>query len=269
MSIDNCTRSDTYVNRTNVEFMKLGTRGVTLLAASGDQGAPGDADTGCVDLFHPLNPLYPAASPWVTSVGATMLYPESEFTTIKAPVCHQSGITCASNGTEVSCQYPTALITSGGGFSEYAPRPSYQDSAVEAYFTSGARFPPGFFYKKENRGIPDVAGVGHSYLIVAEGQWEVVDGTSCSTPMWGAIITILNNVRLSAGKSPIGFANPFLYQTYASTPSAFNDITVGNNKCTEEICCLFGYEAAPGWDAVTGLGTPNVAKLIEAVQSLP
>jgi len=52
-----------------------------------------------------------------------------------------------------------------------------------------------------------------------------------------AIITILNNVRLSAGKPPIGFANPFLYQTYASNPSAFNDITVGKSSVRFVSCC--------------------------------
>lgn len=67
----------------------------------------------------------------------------------------------------------------------------------------------------------------------------------------------------------IGFANTLIYQVYANTPSAFNDIVQGSNACTEDGCyCTTGFNAAPGWDAATGLGTPVFDKLLAAVKSI-
>jgi hypothetical protein len=67
------------------------------------------------------------------------------------------------------------------------------------------------------------------------------------------------------GKGP-GFLNPLLYQLYARNPSVFNDVVSGNNNGTSvqfpSQCPLGGFTAAPGWDPVTGLGTPNVRLMI-------
>jgi hypothetical protein len=71
---------------------------------------------------------------------------------------------------------------------------------------------------------------------------------------YSAIISLLNDQQLNAGRPPLGFLNPWLYQTAASTPDAFFDVTIGNNP---DSCCTTGFSCAPGWDAVTGLGTPN------------
>ena len=76
-----------YVNKVNVEFIKVGLKGITLLAASGDQGAPGDEDTTCGGT---ISNIFPGASPWVTSVGATMLVSSSESNKRQAkqpPIC--------------------------------------------------------------------------------------------------------------------------------------------------------------------------------------
>jgi len=134
---------------------------------------------------------------------------------------------------------------------------------------SGVTLPPSQYYNSKDRGFPDIAGLGHNYIIRLGGAWEVVDGTSCSSPVWAAITGLVNDARMNAGKKPIGFLAPLLYTLYQTTPSAFHDITTGNNKCTESCCATYGYEAAPGWDPVTGLGTPNYPLLAKYLTSLP
>jgi len=271
--ITNCSGSSLdYVTRTNVEYQKIGLRGITLLAASGDQGAPGDSDPDCSGKgAKALSTIFPGASPWVVSVGATMLT-ESNLTEVKVsnstppPIC--SKWACATSTTELVCTYPDALITTGGGFSNYVARPAYQAAAVNAYFAKNVTLPNAKSFNRTNRGFPDVSALGHNYLIYVDGQWEQVDGTSCSSPVFAAIISHLNAFRLNNNKPPLGFVLPLLYQAYAADPTIYTDITTGNNKCTED-CCGDGYEAAVGWDPVTGLGTPNFPKLLKFVANLP
>ena len=64
--------------------------------------------------------------------------------------------------------------------------------------------------------------------------------------------------------------NPLLYKMFADNPAAFNDITVGDNICTEAGCSRSckGYYAAPGWDPVTGLGTPNYPTMLAYIEEL-
>lgn len=88
-----------------------------------------------------------------------------------------------------------------------------------------------------------------------------VGGTSASAPIVAGIVTLLNEARLKAGKSPVGFLNPTFYKN----PDAFNDITHGNNSG----CGTGGFNAVPGWDPVTGLGTPNFEKLKKVFLALP
>ena len=143
----------------DLEFKKLGVMGITVVASSGDSGAPG---TGSL----PLNPGYPSASPYVvvpmvhrvanrvvrgvvahltcgyggsyvTCVGATE-FQQGTCSTDKATlpaVCTGQGFTCCSTGTEVPADEPAGGYASGGGFSLYEPRPAYQDAAVEQYAT--------------------------------------------------------------------------------------------------------------------------------------
>ena len=90
-----------------------------------------------------------------------------------------------------------------------------------------------------------------------------VGGTSASTPSWGAVISLLNEECLTAsgGKKTLGFVNPLLYKS----ADAFNDITKGNNAVGEN--AGNGWSCTKGWDAATGLGTPNFPKLQAAVKS--
>lgn len=269
--IGSCSDPKDYVSRVNTEFSKIVARGITLVAASGDQGAPGDNFPGC---SAGLSDLFPASSPWVLAVGATQLgtnpgnseVPASSPVT--APICRSPGISCARGDvlTEEVCTYPTSLITTGGGFSSYTTQPSYQSIAVAGYFAQKVPLPPSSMYNKANRAFPDVAALGHNYLIYLQGQATQVDGTSCSSPVFGAMIALLNAQRLKAGKRPLGFSNPLWYKAPAGV---FRDITQGNNKCTEGCCSKDGWEAAKGWDPVTGLGSLNYPAALSYVMSLP
>jgi len=275
-SIINCNgvTNQQYVNRTNAEWIKIGARGVSLFAASGDQGAPGDGDNYCNNPSNPLTPIYPGASPYITSVGATMLSEDASVLSTRnnrrqssPPICQT--YQCATTNVEVVCTYPNALITTGGGFSYYSSRPTWQSPEVSKYLASGIPLPPSADYNATDRGFPDVAGLGHNYIIRLAGQWEVVDGTSCSSPVWAAITALLNDYRFNAGKAPLGFMSPLLYKLYEKNAAAFHDQTTGNNKCTESCCSTYGYVAAAGWDPVTGLGSPNYQALLAYVQTLP
>jgi len=263
------------VQRVDAEFLKITATGVSLLAASGDNGAPGDehyADCGGV------SDIFPGASPWVTSVGATM-YPNIPFsfpTSSGPPACSGNWPPgCATSKDEVVCSiwdsvYPLAIITSGGGFAEYEPMPSWQTAAVSAYLKSGAQLPPKGAYNPANRAFPDIAAMGHAVLIAYQGAMGQVDGTSCSAPIVASMIALLNGWRLNNNKKPLGFLNPMIYTAAALPTPPFKDITSGSNFCSE-YCCSFenGYEAAVGYDCATGVGTPLFDKWLAYVQTLP
>jgi kumamolisin len=133
----------------------------------------------------------------------------------------------------------------GGGISDVFPLPSWQSSAkVPPSANAGGR---------HGRGVPDVAGDADpatGYQVRVDGQDAVFGGTSAVAPLWAALVARINQ-RL--GK-PIGFLNPVVYS--AAGQSALNDITTGTNGA---------YNAAKGWDACTGLGSPDGARLLAAM----
>ena len=151
----------------------------------------------------------------------------------------------------------TAASYSSGGFSNIFARPSYQSSVVSSYLTKLGSTNSGKF-NTSGRAFPDVSAQGENVEIVVSGSFGTVAGTSCSSPIFASVIALLNDQLAAAGKSPLGFLNPFLYSTGAS---ALNDVTTGSNPG----CNTNGFPAAAGWDPVTGLGTPNFAKLLTAV----
>lgn len=294
----NCTllgilSNASYVERVNVEFLKLAVRGVTLVASSGDRGAPGSINADCShdkDHEKALNPEFPAASPYVLSVGATSLMsstildPRSASTPKPCkPSLFFKGFKCASNGTEQVCSTKTgAKVTSGGGFSRFSPRPKWQTAAVKSYLENAkGTLPPNAYFNSSNRGYPDVAAIGHNVLIYLEGTgskgWDLIDGTSASAPIWAAMITRWNRERLLSNKPPLGFINPMLYDLgkRANRSSYFTDLPSGNNKCTTATeglteCCKYGYTSTRNsWDPVTGLGTPKFQAILEHVKLLP
>jgi kumamolisin len=134
----------------------------------------------------------------------------------------------------------------GGGVSDVFALPSYQ---------SAAHVPVNVSSHKAGRGVPDVAGDANpqtGYTIRVDGATETVGGTSAVAPLWAALITLLNQ-ELGA---PLGFAQPRLYPLLGGT--GFHDITSGSNGV---------YSAGPGWDACTGLGSPDAIALVAALRA--
>ncbi len=206
------------MNRTNVEFMKMGLLGLSVLAASGDEGTNAQ---GLVCKRFDAN--WPASSPYVTAVGGTYLTASGEV----------------------------GWSDSGGGFSNYWARPAWQAQAVSAYLAQGLSLPSPDLWNATGRALPDVAALATNFQVVSSGGVVVSEsGTSASTPVFAALIALINDARLAAGKRPLGFLNPALYALPAGVGT---DITSGNNK---HLSCPAGFPAAKGWDAVTGLGTP-------------
>merc|ERR1712196_29493 len=161
----------------------------------------------------------------------------------------------------------TTQFGSGGGFSYDYDMPTYQSSAVKAYMAKNPKTGTDS-YATNGRGSPDVSLLGEQFEVYTCGPFGgletvAVGGTSASTPSWGAIISLLNEECLSAsgGSKTLGFVNPLLYKN----ADAFTDITQGSNAIGENAAS--GWKCTEGWDAVTGLGTPQFTKLQTVVRS--
>jgi tripeptidyl-peptidase-1 len=201
-----------YMRRQCLEIMKLALRGVTVVESSGDHGVGGqryDPQAGCLgpnrDIFSPRTM---SNCPYVLSVGATVLVND----------------TCRGPGKykEVAPMY----FASGGGFSNVFPTPGWQQRHVDSYlfranvsqlgyvgggnnFSRGG-FEPGKLFNKAGRGYPDVAAVGDNYLVHMQGYSDHLGGTSVSVPIWGSILTLINEERLARGKGTVGFVHQVL-----------------------------------------------------------
>merc|ERR1711874_322501 len=150
--------------------------------------------------------------------------------------------------------------------------PAYQKPAVTAYLSSGTALPPSSYFKSGNRAYPDVAAMGNNFLIYMDafGGGSTVGGTSASSPTFAGVAAYLNDLSYQKKGKPLGFLNPLLYQMHEASPNAFTDVISGDNKCTEFGCFASckGYQAAKGWDPVTGLGTPVADKMLAYVEKL-
>ncbi|KAI9437287.1 subtilisin-like protein [Lactarius indigo] len=204
-------------------FAQLGLRGASVFISSGDDGVGrGDCRDNAGNVHFVTE--FPASCPWVTSVGGTTGYnPE------------------------------VAMYMSGGGFSNLFPRPLYQNAVVPPFVESLGTAYAGF-YNPVGRGIPDVSAQSFRFLFCRSAGLHVLSGTSAATPTVAGIVSLLHDYLISTGRGRLGFLNPLLY-TYLL--HGFNDITSGSNPG----CGTYGFTAIPGWDPVTGLGTPNFQAL--------
>ncbi|KAK3117512.1 hypothetical protein LTR53_001029 [Teratosphaeriaceae sp. CCFEE 6253] len=258
-----------YTERQCNEWMKLGLMGHSVFVASGDNGVAnyvGDPAGVCLSAPGQNNtifsPSYPNNCPYVTNVGGTQFQWDQ---TILDP--------------ESAMQDPPLLddpgFSSGGGFANYFPMPAYQVAAVSSYFQNHDPGYPyyvananasnigahGGLYNRAGRAYPDVSANGASYRMFDNLTNYHFFGTSLSSPLWGAITTLINEERGLAGKGPVGFVNPTLY----AHPWALTDIVNGSNPgCGSE-----GFHAVPGWDPVTGLGTLKYPALLRVFMGLP
>lgn len=143
---------------------------------------------------------------------------------------------------------PGNEFASGGGFSNYFKRPSYQNGVVPAYISSlGSQYKG--LYNPNGRGYPDLSAQSQAFVIIFSGVMFPIDGTSCACPTVAGILTLVNDALIAAGKPVLGFLNPCLYQRLYK---AFTDVTGGSSSG----CNTTGFPAQAGWDPVTGFGTP-------------
>jgi kumamolisin len=192
--------------------------------------AAGDAGSGDGASDNRAHVDFPASSPNVTGCGGTRL--EASNNAVTKEVVWNEGVDSST----------------GGGVSDFFGLPPWQ---------AQAGVPPSVNDKHLGRGVPDVAGDADpqtGYQVYVDRQDSVFGGTSAVAPLWAGLIALINQQQ---GQS-IGFLNPILYQNYLqlTQSGAFRDVTSGNNG---------DYAAGPGWDACSGLGTPDGAKLLAAL----
>lgn len=212
--------------------------GITVCTAAGDDGAA-DENADAWDGRPHVD--FPSSSPWALACGGTSLSASGGAITLET-VWNQHGADPQSQG----------FGATGGGISQFFPVPTYQQGlALPAPAGTGG---------KPGRGVPDVAGDADpatGYDIQVDGQFfQGFGGTSAVAPLWAGLIALINQ---SLG-TRAGFVNTLLYSR-ARAAGAFHDITRGDNKVGPK---GVGYAAAAGWDACTGLGTPDGQKILAA-----
>lgn len=252
-------------------YVAAAQNGVTVLGSSGDSGTANIIKTPVkTPTTIPFPTVqWPASDPLVTGVGGTNLCTNPTNTTARIGDWIDPPSVCQNNVGQVE----VAWRGSGGGFSHVFDKPSYQDV-----------LPVGSTFTGSMRGVPDVAlqasprtgalvyislppdGLGGLRCVQANGTiapcstgWYDIGGTSLSCPQWAAMVAI--GVQFNGGNG-LGLINPALYKIAANATKYANDffdVTKGTNQTDPTIP---GYSASKGWDPVTGLGTPNAAKLI-------
>jgi kumamolisin len=209
----------------NFEFLAAAALGITICAAAGDNGYT-DGVLGSSPHVD-----FPASSPYALACGGTSL---------RASGGDISSETVWNDGPNKA----NPSSSTGGGSSAFFHLPFYQSAAniTPIWFGPLSLNPP----TNPGRGVPDVAGNADpntGYRVRVDGTNQIVWGTSAVAPLWAGLIALINE---KLGK-PSGFMNPLLYNQGVAG-GAFNDIVTGNKG---------GYKAGPGWDACTGLGSPN------------
>jgi subtilase family serine protease len=234
-------------------FVDAQANGITVLASSGDGGTSNRLKEPVKSpaLIPYPSVGWPASDPLVTAVGGTRLCADPTATTTRTTDNTDPPSVCQVQPAKTEIGWPG----SGGGYSILFPRPAFQDAlpAGSSYIGSSVGAPGP---NSNMRGVPDVAyqassGTGPLVYLGAFG-WFSVGGTSCGAPQWAGLIAIADQI---SGDN-LGFINPGLYKI-GSDPARyandFFDVTTGNNQTSS----IPGYLASRGWDAVTGLGTPN------------
>jgi kumamolisin len=207
-------------------FSDAAALGVTVTVAAGDNGSSDDpSETTQVHCD------FPASSPHALACGGTKLIGNTSSFAITSEVVWNE--TASNEGA------------GGGGVSDVFPLPSWQANAGVPTSAGGGG---------TGRGVPDVAGNADpvtGYTVVVDGQQEPIGGTSAVAPLWAGLIARLAQ---ATGKR-FGLLQPMLYAGVAPgvAQPGFNDIVKGDNGA---------YKAGPGWDACTGLGSPNGAALL-------
>jgi subtilase family serine protease len=214
-------------------FADAAALGVTVTVAAGDNGSSDDPNS-----TSGVHVDFPASSPHVLACGGTQLIGNLNTNTITSEVVWNELANNEGAG--------------GGGVSDVFPLPSWQANVGVPTIAGGT---------STGRGVPDVAGNADpvtGYLVVVDGKQQPIGGTSAVAPLWAGLIARLAQ---ATGKK-FGLLQPLIYGgvTAGAAAQGFNDITQGNNGA---------YSAGPGWDATTGLGSPNGQALLTHLSAPP
>jgi subtilase family serine protease len=250
-------------------YIAAAQNGITVLASSGDGGTANIIKTPVKNptLIPYPTVIWPASDPLVTGVGGTFLCTVATGTTMPP-----AGRIVDSTSPPRQCranpgESEVGWTLSGGGFSHIFNRPAYQDTLPAGSTAIGSM-----------RGVPDVGLQASSrtgalvYLslppdglsglkcgtVPCSTGWYSIGGTSLACPQWAGMIAIA--AQINGGG--LGLINPALYAIGADPTryaADFFDVTKGLNQGDPSVP---GYPATPGWDPITGLGTPNAANLI-------
>jgi kumamolisin len=231
--VDDVVWSPAAIDHVNHSFVAAALMGISVCVSTGDAGCEAQMQDG---LAH-VN--FPASSPFVLAVGGTTLR------THKTAAGHVTTIEEVWNDG--------AGAGTGGGISDYTPRPDWQASVVPPSIN------PGSFV---GRGIPDVAANADpatGYYTLTGGALGPQGGTSAAAPLWASLIARIN----TALGARVGNFNALLYSKYGPA-GVLRGITVGHNDTQGRMKGQFA--AAKGWDACTGWGVPDGVKLLEAMK---
>jgi kumamolisin len=213
------------------------------MVASGDWGAYSCHPFDKTD--HRETTDFPGCSPSALSVGGTMLELNPD----------------GSYKRETGWEDFLSTGGTGGGINQIVG-PDQQPVEPKPDYQAGV---PGIDESLPFRHCPDVSAVADGstgYLVFqtdaesGEASWNVVGGTSASAPLWAGVMALIQQKAQAAGIERIGFLNPLLYRVKASHPDAFHDVVRGGNLV---------HDSGPGWDAATGVGTPVVSVLADAI----
>ena len=212
--------------------------GITVCVASGDNGSGDAAGDGQPHVD------FPASSPHALACGGTKLLADPATGVISSEVVWNE--TAANEGA------------GGGGVSDVYELPSWQADAGVPPRAGGSSGSPGSSGGAGGRGVPDVAGNADpatGYQIYSGGKAQVVGGTSAVAPLWAALVSRL----AEATGQRFGLIQTLLYAGVVpgASTAGFRDITSGNNGA---------YTAGPGWDACSGLGSPDGTALLNRLK---
>lgn len=225
------------INALEEAFTKAAHLGITVCCSSGDFGV---YERSWRNEPMPFTVAYPASSPHVLTCGGT------RTTTAGDSIVHEA----VWNESD-----PPVGRTSGGGVSRLLSLPPYQ---------SGAGVPH-YAMQRPGRGLPDVAANASTrsgFKVLSDDTEMSMGGTSAAAPLWAGLVACLNE---ALGRN-IGFLTPLLYTADAQSAGVLRDVVNGDNK-NRMYDDAHGYEARPGWDACTGLGTPRGKDLLHWLQN--
>jgi hypothetical protein len=238
-----------YIDQTADQyFQRMAVQGQSFFCASGDHDAYIPSTVKINGKSQTSMPGFPESDTNITQVGGTMLG------------MHANGGSWASDivwNTGLSLQ-DSLYWGSGGGISKTYKIPSWQKTLSTSNNNRSTTW----------RNIPDVALTADSIYVNIGSNIFIFSGTSCAAPLWAGFISLVNQQCIANGKQTVGFINPAIYSIGSGNryTSDFHDVTSGNNIWPGSPGL---FNAVPGYDLVTGWGTPNGQNLIDDLSGSP